>query len=162
MRLWLAHSAWNLFCDLQGDCLGRRDTFLSCDFDLPRTRSSSVVRLGSMDSFRPSSDTSSSSAQTLGLGLNELKPVEPSGPTILIKKKKKTWVGGGIAPKSGEWLCLWLSSLYWCIGFLVVANKFIHGVDFIKEFQSLRATTMGGKRVDSRDYEIDFTKVLQV
>ena len=43
-----------------------------------------------------------------------------------------------------------------------MANKFIHGGDFIQEFQSLGATTMGGKRVDSQDYEIDFTKVLQV
>ena len=98
MRLWLAHRAWNLFCDLQGDCLGRHGTFLSCDFELPMTRLSSAVCLGSMDSFRPSSDTSSSSAQTLGLGLNELKPVEPSGPTILIKKKKNLG-GWGDCPK---------------------------------------------------------------
>ena len=37
MRLWLTHRAWNLFRDLQRDCLGRRGTFLSCDFVLPRT-----------------------------------------------------------------------------------------------------------------------------
>ena len=88
MLLWLAYRAWNPFCDLQGDYLGRRGTFLSCDFGLPRTGSSSAVHSGSMDFLRPSSDTSSSSAWTLGLEWNGPKPVEPSGPTIMYEKKR--------------------------------------------------------------------------
>ena len=89
MLLWLACRAWNPFCDLQRDCLGRRGTFLSCDFGLPRTGSSLAVHSGSMDFLRPSSDTSSSSAWTLGLEWNGPKPVEPSGPTIMYEKKKR-------------------------------------------------------------------------
>ena len=93
MRLWLAHRAWNLFRDLQGDCLGRRDTFLSYDFGLSRTRSSLAVRSGSVDSLRPSSDTFSFSARTLGLGLNGPKPVELSGPTI-APQNHAAWILG--------------------------------------------------------------------
>ena len=88
MLLWLACRAWNPFCDLQGDCLGRRGTFLSCDFGLLRTGSSSAIHSGSMNFLRPSSDTSSSSAWTLGLEWNGPKPVEPSGPTIMYEKKR--------------------------------------------------------------------------
>ena len=55
MLLWLAHRAWNLFWDPQGDCLGRRGAFLSCDFGLPRIGSSSAVHSDSLDSLHSSS-----------------------------------------------------------------------------------------------------------
>ena len=83
MLLWLARRAWNLFWDPQGDCLGRRGAFLSCDFGLPRTGSSSAVHSRSLDSLHSSSDTSSSSAWALGLKWNAPKPLEPSGPTYI-------------------------------------------------------------------------------
>ena len=83
MLLWLAHRAWNLFWNPQGDCLGRRGTFLSCDFGLPRTGSSSAVYSGSLDSLHSSSDTSSSATWALGLKRNGLKPLEPSDPTYI-------------------------------------------------------------------------------
>ena len=91
MLLWLAYRAWNLFNDPQGDCLGRRGTFLSCDFGLPRTGLSSVLHSGSMDSLRPSSDTSSSLTWTLGLEWNGPKPVEPSDPTFIIHQLPQTF-----------------------------------------------------------------------
>ena len=80
--LWLACRAWNPFCDFHGDCLGRRSTFLSCDFGLPRTGSSSTVHSGSMDSLHLSSDISSFSVWTLDLEWNGPRLVEPSGRTI--------------------------------------------------------------------------------
>ena len=83
MLLWLAHRAWNLFWNPQGDCLGRRGDFLSCDFGLPRTGSSSAVYSGSLDSLHSSSDTSSSATWALGLKRNGLKPLEPSDPTYI-------------------------------------------------------------------------------
>ena len=83
MLLWLARRAWNLFWDSQGDCLGWRSAFLSCDFGLPRTRSSSVVHSGSLDSLHSSLGTSSFSAWALGLKWNEPNPLEPSGPTVI-------------------------------------------------------------------------------
>ena len=82
MLLWLAHRAWNLFWDPQGDCLGRRGVFLSCDFGLPRIGSSSAIHSSSLDSLHSSSGTSSSSTWALGLKWNWPKPLEPSGPTI--------------------------------------------------------------------------------
>ena len=120
MHLWLAHRAWNLFHDLQGDCLGWRDTFLSCDFDLPRTRSSLAVHTGSMDSLRPSSDTSSSSAQTLGLGLNGPKPVESSGPTIAPQNHAAQILGrgGGFWRSRAYVMISWVSFPYGCQSFL--------------------------------------------
>ena len=81
MLLWLAYRAWNLFWDPQGDCLGRRGAFLSYDFGLSRTGSSSAVHSDSLDSLHSSSGTSSSSAWALGLKWNGPKPLEPSGPT---------------------------------------------------------------------------------
>ena len=82
--LWLAHIAWNLFCDPRVDVLGRRDAFLSPDFGLLRTGSSSAVHFGSLDSLHSSPGTSSSSAWALGLEWNGPKPQGPSGPTIII------------------------------------------------------------------------------
>ena len=84
MLLWLVGRAWNPFCDLQGDCLGWCGTFLSCDFGLPRIRSSSAVYSGNMDSLRPSLDTSSFSAWTIDEEWTGLRLVEPSGPTLCI------------------------------------------------------------------------------
>ena len=87
MLLWLAHRAWNLFCDPQGDCLGRHGAFLSYDFGLPRTGSSSVVHSGSLDSLHSSLSTSSSSTWALGLRWNGPKPLDPSGLTSIFQKK---------------------------------------------------------------------------
>ena len=81
MLLWLAHRAWNLLWDPQGVCLRRRGAFFFCDFGLPRTGSSSAAHSGGLDSLYSSSGTSSSSAWTLGLKWNGLKPLEPFGPT---------------------------------------------------------------------------------
>ena len=80
--LWLAHMAWNLFCDLRVDVLGRCGTFFSHDFGLLRTGSSSAVHSGSLDSLHSSPGTSSSSAWALSLRWNGLKPLGPFGPTI--------------------------------------------------------------------------------
>ena len=49
--LWLAHMAWNLFGDPRVDVLRRCGSFFSHDFGLPRTRLSSAVRSGSLDSL---------------------------------------------------------------------------------------------------------------
>ena len=73
--------AWNLFCDPRVDVLGQRGAFLSHDFGLPRTGSSSVVHSSSLDSLHSSPGTSSSSAWALGLRWNGPKPLGPSGPT---------------------------------------------------------------------------------
>ena len=80
MPLWLAHRAWNLFCDPRGDCLRWRGAFLSCDFGLPRTGSSSAVQSGSLDSFYSSSSTSSSLAWALGLISNGPESLDPLAP----------------------------------------------------------------------------------
>ena len=77
MPIWLAHRAWNLFCDPRGDCLGRCGAFLSCDFGLPRTGSSSAVQFGSLDSLHSSSGTFSSSAWALGLISNGPESLDP-------------------------------------------------------------------------------------
>ena len=87
MLLWLAHRAWNLFCDPQGDCLGQRGAFLSHDFGLPRTGLSLAIHSGSFDSLHSSLGTSSSSVWALGLRWNGPKPLEPSGPTSIFQKK---------------------------------------------------------------------------
>ena len=65
--LWLAHMAWNLFCDPRVDVLGRCGAFFSLDFGMPRTGSSSAVHSGSLDSLLSSPGTSSFSAWALGL-----------------------------------------------------------------------------------------------
>ena len=120
MRLWLAHRTWNLFRGLQGDCLGRRGTFLSCGFVLPRTRSSLAVRSGNMDSLRPSSDTSSFSVRTLGLGLNGPKPVQPSGPTI-APQNHAAWIlerGGGFWCSRAYVMASWVLFPHGCQSFL--------------------------------------------
>ena len=49
--LWLAHMVWNLFGDPRVDVLGRCGSFFSHDFGLPRTRLSSAVHSGNLDSF---------------------------------------------------------------------------------------------------------------
>ena len=95
VSLWLACGAWNLFWDPQGDCLGRCDAFLSCDFGLPRTGSSLAVHSSSLDSLHSSSGTSSSSAWALGLKWNGLKPLEPSGPTIAPQNHATRLLGWG-------------------------------------------------------------------
>ena len=86
MFLWLAHRAWNLFWDPQGDCFRWRGAFLSCGFGLPKTGSSLAVHSGSLDSLHSSSGTSSSSVWALGLKWNGPKPLEPSGPTLSFWK----------------------------------------------------------------------------
>ena len=88
--LWLAHMAWNLFCDPRVDVLGRYGAFFSHDFGLPRTGSSSAVHFGSLDSLHLSPGTSSSSAWALGLGWNRPKPLGPSGPTNNKQTNKQT------------------------------------------------------------------------
>ena len=101
--LWLAHRTWNLFWDPQGDCLGRYGAFLSCDFGLSKTRSSSAIYSGSLDSLHSSSGTSSSSAWALGLKRNGPKPLKPSGPTIapqnpavrLLERREGFWCSRG-------------------------------------------------------------------
>ena len=81
--LWLAHMAWNLFCDPRVDVLGRRGTFFSRDFGLLRIGFSSAVHSGSLDSLHSSPGTSFSSAWALGLRWNGLNPLGPSGPTCM-------------------------------------------------------------------------------
>ena len=85
--LWLAHMAWNFFCDPRVDVLRRCGVFFSHDFGLLRTGSSSAVHSDSLDSLHSSPGTSSSSAWALGLGWNGPKPLGPSDPTIYIIKK---------------------------------------------------------------------------
>ena len=75
-----SHRAWNLFCDPREDCLGRRGAFLSCDFGLPRTWSSSAVQSRGLDSLHSSSGTSSSSAWALGLISNGPESPDPLAP----------------------------------------------------------------------------------
>ena len=87
--LWLAHMAWNLFCDLRVDALGRCGAFFSHDFGMLRTGSSSVVHSDSLDSLHSSPGASSSSAWALGLGWNGPKPLGPSGPTNNKQTNKK-------------------------------------------------------------------------
>ena len=82
--LWLAHMAWNLFCDPRVNVLERRGTFFSHDFGLSRTGSSSAIHSGSLDSLHLSPGTSSSLVWALGLRWNGLKPLGPSGPTPTI------------------------------------------------------------------------------
>ena len=82
--LWLAHMAWNLFCDPRVDVLGRRGAFFSHDFGLSRTGSSSAIHSDSLDSLHSSPGASSSSAWDLGLGWNGPKPLGPYGPTNII------------------------------------------------------------------------------
>ena len=93
--LWLAHMAWNLFCDLRVDVLGRCGTFFSYDFGLLRTGSSSAVHSGSLDSLHSSPGTSSSSAWALSLRWNRLKPLGPSGPTIAPQNHAARLLGRG-------------------------------------------------------------------
>ena len=76
--------------DPRGDCLGPRGAFLSCDFGLLRTRSSSAVQSGSLDSLHSSSGTSSSSAWALGLILNGLESPDPLAPQYIFFLFKKT------------------------------------------------------------------------
>ena len=65
------------------DCLGRRSTFLSHDFGLPRRGSSSTIPFGSLDSLHSSSGTSSSSAWALGLISNGPKSPDPLAPHLI-------------------------------------------------------------------------------
>ena len=92
--LWLAHMAWNLFCDPRVDVL-ERCVFFSHDFGLLRTGSSSAVHSDSLDSLHSSPGTSSSSAWALGLGWNGLKPLGPSGPTIAPQNHAARLLGRG-------------------------------------------------------------------
>ena len=97
MLLWLAHWAWNLLWDPQGDCLERHGAFLFCDFGLLRSRSSSAVYSGSLDFLHSSSGTSSSSAWALGLIWDGPKSLDSFGPTI-SPQNHATWLlkrGGG-------------------------------------------------------------------
>ena len=120
MLLWLACRAWNPFCDLHGDCLGRRGTFLSCDFGLPRTGSSLAVHSGSMDSLRPSSDTSSFMTWNLDLEWNGPRPVEPSNSTIAPQNHAARILGwGGGFWRSWAYIMTgWVSFPYGCQSFL--------------------------------------------
>ena len=121
MLLWLAYRAWNLFWDPQRDCLGWRGAFLSCDFGLPRTGSSSAVHFGSLDSLHSSSGTSSSSVWALGLKWNGPKLLEPSGPTIASQNHAARLLGWG----GGFWrsrvyiMAGWVLFPYGCQGFFV-------------------------------------------
>ena len=121
MLLWLAHRAWNLFWDPQGDCLRRRDAFLSCDFGLSRIGSSSVVHSGSLDSLHSSLGTSSSSAWALGLKWNGPKPLEPSGPTIAPQNHAVRLLGrwGGFWRSRAYIMAAWVLFPYGCQGFFV-------------------------------------------
>ena len=121
MLLWLAHKAWNLFWDPQGDCLERRGAFLSCDFGLPRTGSSSTVYSGSLDSLHSSSDTSSSSAWALGFKWNGPKPLKPSGPTIAPQNHIARLLGrgGGFWPSRAYIMAGWVLFPYRCQDFFV-------------------------------------------
>ena len=78
--LWLAHMAWNLFCDPRVNVLERRGAFFSHDFGLPRTGSSSAIHSGSLDSLHSSLGTFSSSVWALGLRWNGSKPLGPLAP----------------------------------------------------------------------------------
>ena len=75
--------AWNLFCDPQVDCLGRRGALLSHDFGLPRIWLSSAVQSDGLDSLHSSSATSSSSAQALGLISNGPESPDPLAPQFV-------------------------------------------------------------------------------
>ena len=70
MLLWLAHCVRNFLWDARRDCFWWHGAFPFRDLGLPRTRSSSVVYPGSLDSLCSSSDISSSSAWAMGLILN--------------------------------------------------------------------------------------------
>ena len=76
--------------DPRGDCLGQRGAFLSCDFGLSRTGSSSTVQSGSLDSLHSSSSISSSSAWALGLILNGPESLDPLAPQYFFFLFKKT------------------------------------------------------------------------
>ena len=121
MLLWLARRTWNLFWDPQGDCLGRRGAFLSCDFGLPRTGLSSAVHSGNLDSLHSSSDTSSSSAWALGLKWNGPKPLEPSGPIIAPQNHAARLLGhgGGFWRSQAYIMTDWVLFPYGCQGFFV-------------------------------------------
>ena len=120
MLLWLAYRAWNLFWDPQGDCLRRRGAFLSCGFGLSRTRSSSAVYSGSLDSLHSSSGTSSST-WALGLKWNGPKPLEPSGPTIAPQNHVVQLLGrgGGFWRSQAYIMAGWVLFPYGCQGFFV-------------------------------------------
>ena len=121
MLLWLAHRVWNLFWDPQGDCLGWRGTFLSCDFGLPRIGSSSAVHFGSLDSLHSFSSISSSSVWALGLKWNEPKPLEPSGSTIAPQNHAARLLerGGGFWRSRAYIMAGWVLFPYGCQGFFV-------------------------------------------
>ena len=116
MLLWLARRAWNLFWNSQGDCLGRRSAFLSCDFGLPRTGSSLAVHSGSVDSLHSSSGTSSSSAWASGLKWNGPKPLKPSGPTITPQNHAARLLGreGGFRRARAYIMAGWVLFPYGC------------------------------------------------
>ena len=121
MLLWLAYRAWNLFWDPQRDCLGRRGAFLSYDFGLPRTGSSSAVHSGILDSLHSFSGTSSSSMWALGLKWNRPKPLEPSGPSIAPQNhaaRLLEW-GGGFWHSRAYIMAGWVLFPYGCQGFFV-------------------------------------------
>ena len=121
MLLWLARWAWNLFWDPQRDCLGRHGAFVSCDFGLPRTGSSSAVHSRSLDSLHSSSGTSSSSTWALGLKWNGPKPLESFSPTITPQNHATQLLGRG----GGFWrswayiMAGWVLFPYGCQGSFV-------------------------------------------
>ena len=121
MLLWLARRAWNLFWDPQGDCLGQRGAFLSYDFSLPRTGSSSAIHSSSLDSLHSSSGNSSSSTWALGLKWNGPKPLEPSGPTIAPQNHAAQLLGrgGGFWRSRAYIMAGWVLFPYGCQGFFV-------------------------------------------
>ena len=116
MLLWLAHRDWNLFCNPWRDCLGRRGTFLSCDFGLPRTGSFLAVQSGSLDSLHSSSGTSSFSAWALGLIWNGSKPLELSGPIIAPQNHVARLLGqrGGFWRSQAHIMVGWVLFPYGC------------------------------------------------
>ena len=121
MLLWLAHRVWNVFWDPQGDCLERRGAFLSCDFGLPRTRSSSAVHSRSLNSLHSSSGTSSYSAWALGLKWKGPKPLEPSGPIIALQNHAARLLGrgGGFWCSRAYIMAGWVLFPYGCQGSFV-------------------------------------------
>ena len=93
--LWLAHMAWNLFCNPRVDVLRRCGVFFSHDFGLPRIGSSSAVHSNSLDSLHSSPGTSFSSTWALSLEWNGPKPLGPSGPTIAPQNYAARLLGRG-------------------------------------------------------------------